>query len=179
MTLNDPRVRGLIYQAVALAGVAFVAWYLVSNTLANLESRRIATGMAFLDREAGFAIGEGLIDYSPADTYLRALAVGMLNTLRVAVIGILASTVLGTIIGIARLSQNWLLAKFASLYVEVVRNIPLLLQLFVWYAVITEIMPGPREALNPIAGVFMPAARPSPRVGSVCHWSSACRSSAG
>ncbi len=155
MTLNDPRVRGLIYQAVALAGVAFVAWYLVSNTLANLESRRIATGMAFLDREAGFAIGEGLIDYSPADTYLRALAVGMLNTLRVAVIGILASTVLGTIIGIARLSQNWLLAKFASLYVEVVRNIPLLLQLFVWYAVITEIMPGPREALNPIAGVFI------------------------
>jgi len=155
LSLNDPRVRGVIYQAVALAGVAFVVWYLVSNTLTNLEARRIATGLEFLGREAGFAIGEGVISYTPADTYLRALTVGVLNTLRVAVIGIVLATILGTIVGISRLSHNWLLAKLASLYVEVVRNIPLLLQLFVWYAVITETMPGPREALRPLPGIFI------------------------
>lgn len=155
LSLNDPRIRGLIYQVLALAGVAFVVWYLVTNTLTNLEALHIATGLGFLDREAGFAIGESVIAYSPADTYLRALIVGVLNTLRVALIGIVLATVLGTIIGVSRLSQNWLLAKFASIYVETVRNIPLLLQLFVWYAVITEVMPGPREALNPLTGVFI------------------------
>lgn len=140
---------------MALASVGFVVWYLVSNTLANLESLRIATGMGFLHREAGFAIGESIVSYTPADTYLRALIVGVLNTLRVALIGIVFATILGTVIGVSRLSQNWLLAKFASIYIETVRNIPLLLQLFVWYAVITEVMPGPREALNPMAGVFI------------------------
>ncbi len=155
LSLNDPRVRGLIYQVVALAAVAFCIWYLASNTIANLEARRIATGWGFLNREAGFAIGEGLISYGPADSYLRALVVGVLNTLRVAVIGIILATLLGTIIGISRLSQNWLLAKLASLYVEVFRNIPLLLQLFVWYAVISELFPGPRQALNPLPGIFL------------------------
>ena len=155
LSLNDPRVRGVIYQVLALAGVSFVVWYLVSNTLTNLEARRIATGLEFLGREAGFAIGEGVISYTPADTYLRALTVGVLNTLRVAVIGIVLATILGTIVGISRLSHNWLLAKLASLYVEAVRNIPLLLQLFVWYAVITETMPGPREALRPLPGIFI------------------------
>jgi len=148
-------VRAVVYQAVALALVGLVAWFLVSNTLANLAARNIATGFAFLGREAGFAIGENLIEYSPADTYGRAILVGLVNTLRVAVLGIVIATVLGTFIGIARLSKNWLVAKLSSIYVEVVRNVPLLLQLFFWYAIITENMPGPRQAYNPLPGVFI------------------------
>ena len=113
--------------------------------------RNIATGFGFLNREAGFAIGETLVSYTPADTYGRAIWVGLLNTLRVAVIGIVLATILGTLIGIGRLSKNWLIAKITSIYVEVMRNVPLLLQLFFWYALITENMPGPRRA-QPAAG---------------------------
>jgi len=152
---NDPAVRGLFYQALAIGAVVFIIWYLASNTVANLNARSIATGFAFMNRESGFAIGENLISYGPADTYLRALVVGLLNTLRVAVAGILLATILGTLIGIARLSGNFFIAKAASIYVEVLRNLPLLLQLFFWYAVISETMPGPREALKPLPGFFL------------------------
>ncbi|AWB35081.1 amino acid ABC transporter permease [Orrella marina] len=152
---NDPKFRSVIYQILAILFVAGGIWYLVSNTLHNLSARNIATGFDFLTREAGFAIGEGIIDYTPADTYSTALTVGLLNTLRAAVIGIFLATILGTIIGIARLSSNWLISKLASVYVEVMRNIPLLLQLFFWYAIISESFPGPRQAYNPIPGVFL------------------------
>ena len=152
---NDPKVRGIFYQVLVVGLVALGVWYLVSNTLHNLSVRNIATGFGFLAREAGFAIGEGPISYTPEDTYSRALTVGLLNTLRAAVIGIVLATILGTIIGIARLSSNWLVAKLASIYVEVMRNVPLLLQLFFWYAIISESFPGPRQALNPIPGVFL------------------------
>ena len=152
---NDPKFRAVFYQVVAVAMVGVGLWYLISNTLHNLSVRNIATGFDFLGREAGFAIGESAIQYSPADTYRRALSVGLLNTLRVAVIGIVLATLLGTLIGIARLSSNWLVAKLASIYVEVMRNIPLLLQLFFWYALISETLPGPRQALSPMAGVFL------------------------
>jgi general L-amino acid transport system permease protein len=152
---NDPKFRAVLYQVVAVALVGVGLWYLISNTLHNLSVRNIATGFDFLEREAGFAIGESAIQYSPADTYGRALSVGLLNTLRVAVIGIVLATLLGTLIGIARLSSNWLVAKLASIYVEVMRNIPLLLQLFFWYALISETLPGPRQALSPMAGVFL------------------------
>ena len=144
------------YQLGLVAGVAFVAWYLVSNTIHNLESRKIASGFAFLAREAGFEIGEStFVEFSAADSYLRALWVGLLNTFRVAVIGVVCATLLGTLIGLARLSSNWLVARLAGLYIEVMRNIPLIVQLFFWYAVIVENLPGPREALNPFAGVFL------------------------
>jgi len=96
-----------------------------------------------------------MIEYGPANDYRRALTVGLLNTLRVAVVGIIFATFLGTLIGIARLSKNWLIRKIASVYVEVMRNIPLLLQLFFWYAIISETMPGPRQALKPLPGVFI------------------------
>ncbi len=152
---NDPKLRAIFYQVVVVALVALGVWYLVSNTLHNLSVRNIATGFGFLSREAGFAIGESVIEYAPADTYSRALTVGLLNTLRAAVIGIILATILGTIIGIARLSSNWLVSKMASVYVEVLRNIPLLLQLFFWYAIISESLPGPRQALNPLPGVFL------------------------
>ena len=152
---NDPKIRGIFYQILAVALIGSAVWWLASNTIQNLNSRNIATGFHFLGREAGFDIGENLIDYSPADSYFKALLVGVLNTLRVAVIGIILATIIGTIIGIARLSKNWLVAKLASIYVEVVRNIPLILQLFFWYSLITEFLPGPRDALNPMAGVFL------------------------
>lgn len=155
LSWNDPRVRGLFWQAVVLGIVGVVVWYLASNTQANLESRRIATGFSFLEREAGFAIGESMAAYTPADSYGRAILIGLLNTLRVAVVGVILATILGTLIGIARLSRNWLIARLASGYVEVVRNLPLLLQLFFWYSIITETLPGTRSALNPMPGVFI------------------------
>ena len=155
LSWHDPAVRAVIYQVLIVGLVGLGVWYLVSNTLHNLAVRNISTGFGFLDREAGFAIGESSIDYTPADTYSRAITVGLLNTLRVSVIGVIAATVLGTLLGIARLSRNWLVSKVASTYVEVMRNIPLLLQLFFWYAIITENMPGPRDALNPVPGVFL------------------------
>ena len=155
LSLNDPTVRAVVYQILVIGGVLALAFFLVSNTLDNLERRAIATGFDFLEREASFGIGESIIDYSPKDTYGKAFVVGVLNTLKVSLIGIVLATVLGTLIGVARLSTNWLLARLATAYVEVMRNIPPLLQLFVWYALITESMPPVRQALNPLPGVFL------------------------
>ncbi len=155
LSWNDPFTRGVIYQLVIVGLVATAVWYLVSNTLHNLSVRNISTGFAFLNREAGFAIGESDIAYSPSDTYGRAILAGIVNTLKVSVIGVIAATFLGTILGIARLSSNWLVSKVASAYVEVMRNVPLLLQLFFWYALITETMPRPRDAYHPLPGVFI------------------------
>jgi general L-amino acid transport system permease protein len=153
--INDPNARAVFFQILVLGGVALLGWYLVSNVLENLARQNIATGFSFLDREASFAIGESLIAYSPASSYSQALLVGFLNTIKVAALGIVLATILGTIIGIARLSSNFLVAKLASIYVEVIRNIPVLLQLFFWYAVIGESLPSPRQALNPVPGVFL------------------------
>src|SRR6185295_1857749 len=120
------------------------------NTAQNLEARKIASGFGFLWREAGFEIGEtSALAYSAADSYLRALAVGLANTFRVAALGIVGATLLGTLLGLARLSPNWLLAKLAAGYVEVIRNVPLLVQLFFWYAMISENLPDPAAALQP------------------------------
>lgn len=152
---HDARFKSWIYQAIVLGLVVYCAWYLVNNTMQNLAARNIQTGFAFLNKEAGFAIGETLIEYKLTDTYWQAIKVGLLNTILVSVIGIVLSTLLGTIIGVARLSTNWLVNKLASIYVEVMRNIPLLIHLFFWYALLTEILPGPRQALNPIDGVFL------------------------
>lgn len=155
LSWHDPGVRSIIYQILAVSFVGGIVWFLVHNTLHNLSVRNIATGFGFLSREAGFAIGESVIEYTPAHTYGRAVAVGLMNTLRIALVGIVLATILGTLIGIARLSKNWLIRNLASMYVEVMRNIPLLLQLFFWYAIISETMPGPRKAYQPMPGVFI------------------------
>jgi general L-amino acid transport system permease protein len=155
LSWNDPGTRSIFYQVLALLAVGGVVWFLVHNTMSNLSARNISTGFDFLNKEAGFAIGETPIAYSPASTYGRAITVGLLNTLRVALIGIVLATLLGTLIGIARLSSNWLIRKISSIYVEVMRNVPLLLQLFFWYAIISETLPGPRQALHPLPGVFV------------------------
>jgi general L-amino acid transport system permease protein len=133
-----------------------VAAYLVFNVLANLQARNIASGFAFLGREAGFEIGESaFVAYSAADSYLRALAVGLWNTARVALAGIVLATVLGGAIGLGRLSNNLLLKSLSAAYVEFLRNVPLLVQLFFWYVVIAEALPPPREALQPLPAVFL------------------------
>ncbi len=155
LSWNDPGTRSIVYQILALLAVGGAAWFLIHNTLSNLSARNISTGFDFLSKEAGFAIGETPIAYSPASTYGRAITVGLINTLHVALIGIVLATILGTLIGIARLSSNWLIRKISSIYVEVMRNVPLLLQLFFWYAILSETLPGPRQALHPLPGVFV------------------------
>jgi general L-amino acid transport system permease protein len=152
---NDPRIRGLIYQILFVAIVAAALAFLVHNTLVNLRRQNIASGFGFLDREAAFGIGESLIAYSPADTYARAFVVGLLNTLYVSALGIVLATILGTVMGIARLSSNWLIRKLAQVYVETFRNIPLLLQLFFWWAMLRVSAPTPRQAWELLPGVLV------------------------
>jgi general L-amino acid transport system permease protein len=153
--LNDPDKRAILYQIGVAAMVALLGYYLISNTLANLERQAIATGFGFMEKESAFEIGESLISYSAADTYGRALLVGTLNTLLVAFIGIILTVILGAIIGVARLSTNWLVSRLAAVYIEVFQDIPILLQLFFWYAFFYEMLPSPQEALNPFTGMFL------------------------
>lgn len=152
---RDPAKLAIFYQILTVIFVGLLSYYLVHNTLANLERQSISTGFDFLEKESSFEIGENLIQYSAADSYGRALVVGFLNTLLVSFIGIILTVILGTIIGIARLSSNWLLAKLSAAYIEVFQDIPVLLQLFFWYAFFYEILPSPREAINPIPGLFL------------------------
>ena len=152
---RDAGKRAIGVQIIALFIVVGVSYYLFSNTQANLERQSIATGFGFLGNEAAFEIGESLIRYSAADSYAKALLVGALNTLKVAFIGIILTTILGTFVGIARLSKNWLVSRVAGSFIEVMQNIPILLQLFFWYAIFYETFPSPRQALNPIKGVFL------------------------
>ena len=152
---NDPIIRGWVFQIVVVALVGLLAWFLVSNTVENLERQKIASGFSYLEREAGFEIGDSMIAYSPADTYGRAILVGALNTLKVAILGIILATILGTMIGVGRLSPNWLLAKICEGYVEMFRNVPLLLWLFLFYKLISEAFPGPRQALNLLNSFFL------------------------
>lgn len=155
LSINNPIVRAILAQLGVALAVALVAWYLVGNTMDNLARLSIASGFGFLDREAGFQIGETLVEFGPQDHYSTAFLVGILNTLKVSGIGILLATLLGVVLGIARLSSNWLVARIAAFYVETVRNVPLLLQLFLWYGLLTEGLPGPRQALAPLPGVFL------------------------
>jgi general L-amino acid transport system permease protein len=151
---NDQHVRSLLYQAGVLLAVIMIIGWFASNAISNLSRAGIATGFGFLGREAGFGIGEGIIEYSPASTYGRALVVGFLNTIKVAVVGCILTTFLGTFLGILRLTSNPLLSRLMSGYVELIRNIPLLLQLFFWYALVIS-LPQPRQALHPMEGVFL------------------------
>ncbi|RJR50542.1 MAG: amino acid ABC transporter permease [Desulfobacteraceae bacterium] len=168
--LLDPKKRAILYQILVLGGVLLLACYLVNNTFVNLQRQKIASGFGFLQKEAAFEIGESPIPYSAADSYGKALLVGALNTIKVSFVGILLTLFLGTMIGVARLSANWLVAKLAAIYIEVMQDIPVLLQLFFWYAIFYEGLPSPREALSPVNGVFIsnrglafpvPAADPS------------------
>lgn len=183
---SNPNVRAIVYQVAAVLAVAWLAWFLIDNTLRNLASRHIATGFGFLSLPAGFEIADAPIAYSPAESYGRAIVVGLLNTLRVAAIGIVAASLLGTVIGISRLSPIGLLRRLAGAYVEAVRNTPLLLQLLLWYALVSENLPGPRNALHPLPGALLsnrglnlPALVGASVDGMVLAWLAACAASLG
>jgi general L-amino acid transport system permease protein len=151
----NPKVRAILFQFMTFVFVGLLAYYLISNTLINLKKQNIATGFSFLYKESSFEIGESLIPYSAASSYGRALLVGALNTLKVSFIGVVITILLGTLIGIARLSTNFLVSRLAAIYIEVMQDIPVLLQLFFWYAIFYETLPPPRQAISPVAGIFM------------------------
>ena len=138
---NDPKKRAILFQIGTLLLVGLLSFYLISNTITNLEKQSIATGIGFLQKEAAFEIGETPIEYSAADTYGRALVVGFLNTLIVSSVGIIITILLGTLIGVARLSSNWIVSKLAGWYIELFQDIPVRLQLFFWYAFFYNILP--------------------------------------
>ena len=139
--------RSLLYQVLVIAAVIGAAIYMIGNAQVAMEKRGISTGFGFLSEEAQFAIGESLITYEPSDTYLRAYVVAVLNTLKVSALSVIGATFLGTIIGIARLSSNWIVARLASAYIELFRNTPQLVQIIFWYTLVTR-FPHPRQALN-------------------------------
>jgi general L-amino acid transport system permease protein len=166
---RNPALRRLFWQALTVALLVGVIVFFVHNSLVNLRRQSIATGFGFLGREAGYDIGETLIPYTPASSFGRAFLVGLLNTLEVAGLGIVLATLFGTMLGIARLSPNWLLRQLALAYVEAVRNVPLLLQLLFLYALLNEVAPSPRSAWNPLPflfisnrGVFLPVPASDP-----------------
>lgn len=145
---NDPKIRSIVFQVIALCAVLGFFYYIFQNTLFNMEKRGIKTGFSFLNNEAGFGILMSLIPYDETHTYGRTFFVGLLNTVLVSVLGIFFATIIGFIVGVARLSNNWLIAKIAAVYVEVLRNIPLLLQIFFWYIAVLQALPLPRQSIT-------------------------------
>jgi general L-amino acid transport system permease protein len=146
LSLSDPKVRAWLFQIITVVAVVSLGWFMFDNVQTNLEHRGITSGFGFLERSAGFGIAQHLIDYTEADSYARVFVIGLLNTLLVSVIGIFLATILGFIIGVARLSPNWMINKLATVYVEVFRNIPPLLQILFWYTAVFLTLPGPRQA---------------------------------
>lgn len=144
----DAKVRAQIFQCLAIAAVLAFLFYIINNALTNLATRGITTGFDFLGNTAGFGILQSLIPYDETYTFGRTFVVGLLNTLLVSVLGILFATLLGFVLGIARLSRNWLVAKIATVYIETFRNIPLLLQIFFWYFSVLRTLPSPRESVE-------------------------------
>ncbi|MDH5265440.1 MAG: amino acid ABC transporter permease [Betaproteobacteria bacterium] len=170
---NDPRIRAIVFQVLVSAGVIAVGVYLVRNLLHNLELRGISTGFDFLANRAGFAVNQSLIPYDESSSYGRTFFVGLLNTLLVSGLGIVLATILGFIIGVARLSHNWLIAKLAAAYIETFRNIPLLLQILFWYFAVFLNLPPPSEALHVGDSIFLTLRGlylPRPEAGAGFGW---------
>ena len=166
---RNPRIRALVLQALVLALVVAGFAYIVNNTLHNLGQRGISTGFGFLSTEAGFGIIQTLVPYDETSSFGRTFVVGLLNTLLVSALGIGIATLLGFAIGVARLSSNWLVARMAAVYIEVFRNIPLLLQIFFWYFAVLRTLPAPRQSLAlgdsvflNIRGLYLPSLVPQP-----------------
>ena len=150
---NDPKYRALFFQVVLILGLGYFLVNIVNNTLGNMEARGISTGFAFLSEKAGFGILQSLVEFNQQSTYGQTFVVGLLNTLLVAFLGIFFATMLGFLMGIARLSTNWIVAKIAYVYIEIFRNIPLLLQIFFWYFAVLAPLPSPRQSLALGAGI--------------------------
>jgi general L-amino acid transport system permease protein len=152
---NNPKVRSAFYQAVALVVVLACAYAFAVNASDNLRAQGFASGFGFLNNTAGFGINQTLIDYSETDTYGRVFVVGLLNTLLVAIIGCVLATILGFVIGIARLSPNWLIARLGGVYVETIRNLPLLFQILFWYLAVLSALPNPRQSISLFGSFFL------------------------
>ena len=160
---RDPLWRSIFFQVLLVVAVIAAGGWIVKNTLTNLEHRGISTGFDFLSESAGFGIIQSLVTYDESHTFGRTFVVGLLNTLLVSFLGAILATILGFMVGIARLSSNWLLAKVASVYIELFRNIPLLLQIFFWYFAVLGVLPHPRQSLSigdsvflSVRGIYMP-----------------------
>jgi general L-amino acid transport system permease protein len=146
LSLSDPKVRAWLFQIITVIAVVAMGWYLFDNTQTNLQHRGINSGFGFLENSAGFGIAQHLIPFTESDSYSRVFLIGLLNTLLVTFIGVILATLLGFIVGVARLSNNWIINKLATVYVEVFRNIPPLLQILFWYFAVFLTLPGPRAA---------------------------------
>lgn len=153
--INNPRNRALIYQALLLAFLGYFFFNIISNTLANMEARGIKTGFDFLWTTAGFDILMSLVPYDATGTYFQTFIVGLLNTILIAVIGIILSTIVGFIVGVAYFSQNWLVKRISIIYVEIFRNIPLLLQVFFWYFAVLSALPSARQSMSIGEAIFL------------------------
>ncbi|MBV9904314.1 MAG: ABC transporter permease subunit, partial [Alphaproteobacteria bacterium] len=167
--------RSVIVQALVLLALVALALWLINNVATALSHRHVASGFAFLDRTAGFGIAQSLIEYTEESSYGQAMLVGLMNTLLVSIISIVLSTIIGFIVGIGRLSTNWLVAKVCTVYVEALRNMPLLLQILFWYFGVLATLPGPRQSItlgSAVAintrGVFVPLLMNQP--GSWIVW---------
>ncbi|MFB9952012.1 amino acid ABC transporter permease [Rhizobium puerariae] len=153
--IYDPKFRGIFFQALTLLIVIAAGWWIFDNTAANLARSGTASGYGFLRGRAGFDIGQALIPYTSDSTYGRAILVGFLNTVLVAVLGIATATIVGFVVGLGRLSKNWLIAKLCTLYVEVFRNIPVLLIIFFWYKGVLDSLPQVRDSIALPFNVFL------------------------
>ncbi len=151
---NDPEKRALLFQVVVVVGIFAFFAYIFNNTLTNLHTRGINTGFSFLSNPAGFGIAQTLVAYTESDSFGRTFVVGLLNTLLVSGLGILLATLLGFVIGVARLSSNWLVSRCAMVYIEIFRNIPLLLQIVFWYFAIMPLLPSPRGGSYALGEMF-------------------------
>ncbi|OAT29828.1 permease component of a glutamate/aspartate transporter [Buttiauxella brennerae ATCC 51605] len=168
ISFSNPAVRAWLFQIIAVVAVVGIAIYLIHNTVTNLSNRGITSGFAFLDRAAGFGIVQHLVDYEQGDTYGRVFVVGLLNTLLVSALCIVFASFIGFFLGLARLSDNWLLRKLSTFYIETFRNIPPLLQIFFWYFAVLRNLPGPRQAVNAFDLLFLSNRGlyiPSPQIG--------------
>ncbi|CAN7506560.1 amino acid ABC transporter permease [Mesorhizobium amorphae] len=153
--INDPKVRSLVFQAVVVVVLGALVWWIVQNTIDNLQRLHIASGFGFLRGRAGFDISDSAIAYTSDSTYGRAIVVGFINTLIVAAAGIVTATIIGFIVGVGRLSHNWLIRKICMVYVEIFRNIPPLLVIFFWYSGVLSVLPAPRDSYHLPFGSFL------------------------
>src|ERR1700760_161349 len=146
---------GFAFQLLFVAALIWIGYEIVANARANLEAQRITSGFGFLSNTAGFDVSQALIPYSGSDTYTRVFFVGLLNTLLVAVIGIFFATIIGFLVGLGRLSPNWLLSRVAGAYVELIRNLPLLFQILFWYLAVLSTLPNPRQSISLFGSFFL------------------------
>ncbi|GLT13958.1 amino acid ABC transporter permease [Vibrio algivorus] len=146
--IYNPRFRSIAFQLITVAVLGYFFYIIINNTIDNLNNRGISTGFGFLDRQAGFGISLALIEYDETYTFGRTFIVGLLNTVLVSFLGIILATILGFTVGIARLSSNWMVNRLAAVYIEIVRNVPPLLQILFWYFAVLQALPSARQSLS-------------------------------